>query len=414
MDRLPLWLAWKSLYRDRNSFDLSNGISLIGLILGVACLVIAMAVVSGFSVALQKSIVDVTGDVLVLSRSRQMLPWPELLQKVKKADSDVLEGSPFLFVEGLLAHKGKISGVAVQGIEENSVGRVLNLENRLVEGEFDLSQDHSGGDLIPALLGKQLVKSMGLKVGESFRVVFPIASQLGSGELKRRLGRFRLVGVLSLGKYDYDSRYIMAPLKSVQKLVRVKVGRDYTGLYTKLTSSSMAERVSKNLNKKLDHPYWTRRWQAVEHNLFEAIVLEKAVIFIVVFIMILAAALNMASSLYIRVIKKYSEVAIMKSMGLSADRVLSVFRWQGIIIGVFGSLCGIVLGVLFCFIFEVFVSRTGFLPQDVYRLSEFSPIMKTLDLVLIFSATTLVCFIATLAPAYRGSRLKPVEGLRYE
>ena len=422
MDRLSFWLACKSLYLDRQ-FDLSRKISFVSLVLGVASLVTAMAVVSGFFTALQKSIVDVTGDVLVLSRSTPVMTWTKLLDKAKETNKDVVEGSPFLFVEGLLAHKGKLSGVAVQGVDPSSVHKVLGLKNRLIEGCFDLeikdTKDvkplhESSQTLIPALLGKKLAEKIGVNVGETFFIVFPVASGTDSGELKKEIGKFQLKGILSLGKYDYDSRYVITSLEALQNLAKIKLKRDYTGLYVKLTSSSLAQEVALDMNQKMPYPYWVRDWQSVEQNLFEAINLEKAVIFVVVFVMILAAALNVACSLYIHVIKKYAEISILKSMGLSSNQVLCIFSWQGIVIGFVGSLCGLVLGLFFCWCFHFLVSQTGLLPQDVYRLSEFSPVIKFTDVIVIFCMTTLTCFLATLAPAFRGARLKPVEGLRYE
>ncbi len=323
----------------------------------------------------------------------------------------MVSSSRFVFIEAVVAHQGKISGILIQGVDTERVNQVLNFKGRVVEGSEDLT--NSNHNPVPlALLGKGLATKMGLKVGDHFRVVVPVADAVDPSKFQRRVGEFQVQGVLDLGKYEWNERFILSDLKAAQDLA--SIGDRYSGLLLRFQNVDYARTAAFHLSGVLGAPYWVRDWRESNENLFEAVSVERPGIFFVVLIITFVAAFNVSATLFVNVVRRFKDIAILKTVGLSQKDIVKIFALQGLFLGGIGIFFGFLLGFILCGLFAFAQSRLGLVAGEVYRLDSIELNIRWIDSLAICAATLLICFVATLAPARRGGRLNPVEGLRNE
>lgn len=409
MNKSLAWISWRLLMSRKTLFGGSAPLSLMGLILGVAALVASMAVMSGFESTLKNAMADVSGHAQVVKRSRFPDDWKELEDRIRKAEPTLVDSSRFVFIEAVLAHQGKISGILIQGVDTERVNKVLNFKGRVVSGSEDLSQV---SEVPLALVGKGLATKMDLKVGDRFRVVVPIADAVDPSKFQRRVGEFQVQGILDLGKYEWNERFILSDLKAAQTVA--DIGDRYSGLLLRFQDVDHARTAAFNLSQVLGSPYWVRDWRDSNENLFEAVQVERPGIFLVVLIITLVAAFNISATLFVNVVRRYKDIAILKTVGLSRTDIIKIFAFQGLFLGGIGIFFGFLLGFILCGLFAFAQSRLGLIAGEVYRLDSIELNIRLVDSLAICVATLVICFIATLAPARRGGKLSPVEGLRNE
>ncbi len=376
------------------------------LVIGVASLVVAMAVVSGYETSLRKSVIDAVGHVLLYKNDQGHFKSNEIETHISNLGYSIKGKTPFYVVEGLVARKGKVRGVVIEGIDTESVHDVLNIKNKVTEGEFNLE----GLKQPLALVGQGIAKEFDLKVGDRFPIVVP-QLQSKSVQVRPKLKMFKVAGVTALGRHDYDSRYIMVNIKVAQSFTFKK--EQITGWRLRLESSDFAIPMVDKIHSQLDD-YSARSWWDVNANLFEAIKYEKPIIFLVILIIVLAAAFNITSSLFISVMKETKDIAILKAMGATKESILRIYTYKGLFIGFIGSLCGIGVGLLACRILTSVNNKFGLLPSKVYKITELQLELRFFDLAIVLLASLLVCYMATFFPAKKASRKAIVEGLRYE
>ena len=376
---------------------------------GVACLTVAMAVVSGYEVTLKTAIIDVFGHVQLVRRGEKSQNVEAILSTVKEIAPEAETFTPFVDIEGLVAGGGKLSGVRIQGIDSKTVDQVLEIRKRVIRGAFDF-QTKNG--MPSALVGKALAKKFNLEVGKPFKVVIPVISRSDSTSFSPRVQNYVLTGVLDLGKADYDERAIIIDLRAAQQFAGI--GENFTGIRIKLNDASKAPEVASRLTQKLGPQYWTMDWTEVNKNLFEAVKIERIAIFFVILIMVVAACFNIASGLFVSVLQRYADISILRAMGFSKSDVARVFIYQGLFFGVVGTIAGLILGILLGVLFVVAQRYVVLLPVEAYRLDHVGIDIRPLDAAAIVVAATLICLLSTLIPARRGAELDPVEGLRYE
>ncbi len=382
--------------------------SFVGLVLGVASLVVSMAVMSGFESTLQKAMSDVTGHVQIIKRSRVLDNWHELEDRIRMIEPRLQSSTRFVFVEALMAKNGELSTILIQGVDHDRIHDVLNLGTRMIAGTETLGLDEKG---VPQVfLGKGLAKKMQVNVGDEIKVVVPIADALDSSQFKRNIATFKVSAIMDLGKYDWNEKFIVADLESAQKVAMI--GDRYTGLLLKFDDINYARKASFNLSQTLGAPYWVRDWRDSNENLFEAVQMERIVIFFVVLVIVLVAAFNIASTLFVSVVQRYPDIAILKTVGMTESSVLKLFSIQGLMVGVCGLFLGTVLGFILSVIFGWIQGSLSLVSGSVYKIDGIDVQIRFVDLSAVWIATLIICFIATLAPARRGSMLNPVEGLR--
>lgn len=403
-----LWIGRRWLGIRRRSIGTPAFLSLLGLIVGVASLVVAMAVVSGYQSTLKRTVVDIVGHLLVMKRGAS-LTMDDFDRDIKPLVPEVVAATPFLYLEAVVAHGGQISGVVIEGVDLGSVHDVLNLKSRLLSGRLDFEPD---GERPAAWIGKGLANKYNLKLGDVFKVVLPVNADFEASTFRPRMTEFVVRGVLNLGRQDFDSRYVLTDLKAAQILGQV--GDRVSGFRIKLTSSDLAEAAVIRISNQFGYQYVARDWHDVNHNLFEAAGLEKIVIFFVLLVLIIAAAFNVSSTLYVGVVKRYHDISLLRTLGATRKNIARVFLLQGLGLGVVGSFLGIILGLGLCGLFMWGQENLGLISSEVYKLDHIDVEFRISDFVLIIGTCLTICLGFSLAPARRGAKLSPVEGLRYE
>ncbi|MCM2280648.1 MAG: ABC transporter permease [Bdellovibrionaceae bacterium] len=405
-----LWLTFRFVTSGRRLLSLASVLSLVGMTIGVACLTVAMSVVAGFEDTLTRSVQDVYGHILVLRRqSRGVESVESFYEQVKKIVPEAVAYTPVLDVKALIAHNQKITYVSVQGVENETVQTVLNIVPRVVRGSFDLKAQ---AGIPAALIGKGIARKFELKPGDRFKVVVPKPLREDSTGFAPSVREFVVTGVLDLGKNDYDEHVVVTDLAAAQDIAQVKGG--ISGLRLKLTDPQLAKGAAIALESRLGPGYFAASWYDVNENLFEAIRYERPVLFVVLLVMIIAASFNISSNLFVSVLRKYSDISILRAMGFGRRDVMKVFTMHGVILGAIGTFAGIILGLVLSGIFVWAQSHWVLMPGDVYKLDHVGVVFRWQDLAAVVAASLLVSFVSTWMPAFRGSRLDPVEGLRYE
>ncbi len=402
------WITLRFILSRKQALSLPSILSLVGMSVGVACLTAAMGVVSGFEATLAKTITDVYGHVLVINRASSPQNIESIVDRIQKAAPEVETYTPFINIEGVIAHNSELSGIVLQGLDPGTVDKVLNLKSRVIRGTFDLEKD---GELPKALIGKGLEKRFKIKVGETFQVVLPSPNSTSSN-FSPRVQKFILSGVLDLGKNEYDERFIVTSLKSAQTFLGV--GDAFSGIRIKLSDRDLAPSVSLKLAQELGNSYWINDWTEVNKNLFEAVQLERIVIFFIILVMVVAAAFNISSQLFVGVLQRFSDISILKAIGATPRDIRVIFTLNGLFFGFVGTVLGIILGFILCGIFLLIQKYFVVMPVDVYKLDSIGVDIRFVDLAAIIGSAMFVCLVSSLMPAIRGSKLNPVEGLRYE
>ena len=403
------WLVKRFVLTDRRLLTPPAMMSVIGMALGVASLSVAMGVVAGFELTLKTAIIDVFGDVMVVSKGSKEQYVEPMIQKIKAIAPEAELFTPFVTLEGIVVASGKLSGVIIQGFDPKTVEKVLNIRSRIVTGEFSLGEENG----VPrALVGKALAKRYGLKIGEPFKIVLPTPSRSNSADFSPKVMTFVLKGVLDLGKIEFDERYVVTDLKSAQDFAGF--GENFSGLRLKLRDSGAAIDVSRRLQAELGPSFWTKAWPEVESNLFRAVSFERIAIFIVILTMVVVASFNIASNLFVSVLKRTSDIAILRALGFTQNDVKRIFVMHGMMIGALGASAGVTLGLLLCWGFVEIQKYVVIMPAETYKVDHVGVDIRPFEIIGIVVASLLICFMSTYWPARKGSQLDPVEGLRYE
>lgn len=404
---LYFWILWHYAKSGRRFFDLHTVLTILGVAVGVAVLVVSMSAFSGFETGLKSALKNITGEVSLYKRGGYVTDVEGLMDQLGPLRDDTSSQSSFLNQQSMVAHKGQIRMILLQGVEVDTVDDIVQLSSRLVEGELDWS---SKGEIPASFIGKELAQQLGLKVGDKVTVIIPKGGSADTA-LSTKATSFVIRGVLDLGKYEYNSRFLFTQLKALQGLLKTK---GVTGLRFRLKEEGLSQEWATQAQELLGWGFIVRDWQMMNHNFLSAIEYEKKIIFFVVLILVFAACFNVANTLFVSVLKRYRDISLLKTLGATSLDVLSLFCWHGLIIGGLGLFGGLGLGLAINRAFDEVQKHYPILPSDVYQLSSIATELRTGDALMITGATLIICFFSTLLPAFKGGKLSPVEGLKYE
>lgn len=404
------WILRRYIKTWRQFFDISILLTIVGVALGVAVLVVAMSAFSGFETTLKTALIEVFGHVAIYKRGDLRIENAKSLrEKIKKHYKDVASDMAFLNQESLVSSKGKISAVLLNGIESQKANHVLNIEARLHEGKADWSEKKG---LPAAFLGKDLAKKLALKSGDTMTIIFPRASKISVSDLNPIIQKFFVAGTLDLGKYEFNSRFIFADLPVVQAVLNTKA---ISGIRYRLKNPEKAEEWARAVQEDLGWNHFAVvDWGQNHRNYLSAIGYEKYVMFFIVLIILITACVNVTTSLFVLVLKKYRDISLFRTLGASPIMIVTLFCVHGLFMGVVGLVAGLFLGFGFCYFFELIQKIFPLMPSDIYRISFIATEFRSQDLILISVSTLVICFLSTLIPAIRGALLSPIEGLKYE
>ncbi|MCD6152302.1 MAG: lipoprotein-releasing ABC transporter permease subunit [Syntrophobacterales bacterium] len=392
-------------------------ISIAGIFLGVAALIIVLAVMNGFETDLRNKILGVTSHIVLMKYSGQMEDYENVMKKAETIDG-VAASTPFVYGQAMLKSQDGATGVVLRGISTDSVLKVINI-GKFVEGSIQaLSEKKNGTGGLPGIvIGKELSKNLGLFLNDKVDVLSPMGIPTPMG-IVPRIKKFIVVGIFESGFYEYDSSLAFLSLSECQNFLNMK--RNVTGVEIRVNDIYKAGDIAERIEKKLGYPYWARNWMQMNKNLFAALRLEKRVMFIILSLIVLVAAFNIITTLIMVVMEKTKDIAILKAMGATSKSIMKIFMLQGIIIGAIGTVLGCIGGVVVALNVEklsLFIENLfGFkiLPGDVYYLSELPSRINYSDVSIIVLATMLICFLATIYPSWKASKFDPAETLRYE
>jgi lipoprotein-releasing system permease protein len=399
-------------------------LSIAGIFLGVAALIIVLAVMNGFENDLRNKILGINSHIVLMKYSGTMNDHQKVMNEIADVDG-VVASTPFIYSQAMLKNGGHTSGVILRGMSVDNAFKVINL-GKMQEGNIHyLSEKHRSTlnlskdtSMLPGIVvGKELAKNMGLFLFETVNIISPMGVSTPMGMVPK-MKTFVVVGVFDSGFYEYDSTLAYISLKDCQEFLNL--GEQVTGLEIKVNDIYKANLIAKAIEKKLGFPFWGRHWMEMNKNLFSALKLEKRVMFIILSLIVLVAAFNIICTLIMIVMEKNKDIAILKSMGATSKSIMKIFIYQGITIGAIGTLLGCIGGLAVAFNLEklsVFIENLfGFkiLPGDVYYLNQLPSQVNYSDVLIIIIGTMLICFLSTIYPSRRASKLDPSESLRYE
>ncbi len=399
-------------------------ISIVGIFLGVAALIIVLAVMNGFETDLREKILGINSHIVLMEYSGTMKDYGKVMRDVSGIEG-VTASTPFIYSQAMLKNGDNVSGVVLRGLSTDDAMKVINL-GKIVQGRLlDLSLakrpplpiDESLRKLPGIVVGKELAKHLGVFLHEPVFVVSPLGTSTPMGMVPR-MKKFLIVGIFDSGFYEYDSTLAYLSLADCQEFLNM--GDRVTGVEIRVSDTDRADVIAKKIEKKLGFPYWARHWMEMNKNLFSALKLEKRVMFIILSLIVIVAAFNIITTLIMVVMEKNRDIAILKSLGATSRGIMKIFVLQGLIIGTIGTMLGTAAGLAVALNLSrvsVWIENLfGFkiLPSDVYYLSTLPSKVHYGDVAIIVIGTLLISFLSTIYPSWRASRLDPSEALRYE
>ena len=396
----------------RNGFiSFISGVSMLGIGLGVAALIVVLSVMNGFQKEVRDRMLGVLAHIEVLEPFGQSLPAPELTLQQALAHPDVLAAAPFVAAQGLLARGEDMKGALIRGIDpalEPQVSDIFASQSTafasLRPGEFGV------------VLGAALARSMGVSTGDALTLIAP-SGQLTPAGLVPRLRQMIVVGLFDSGHFEYDAALAFVHIEDAQRIFRQE---GPTGVRLRLKDLHQARTVAVELSGQLTGDLWIREWTQQNRTWFAAVQLEKRMMFIILTLIVAVAAFNLVSTLVMTVTDKRADIAILRTLGASPSSIMAIFMLQGALVGVLGTLGGLGLGLLVAFNIDVIVPAieslvgASFLPQDIYLISTMPSDPQWADITPITVIALILAFVATLYPSWRASRIQPAEALRYE
>ncbi len=382
-------------------------ISVMGVGLGVASLIVVLGVMNGFSQDLRDKILGVNAH-LIIGGIGGNLKEPERAMESISGLAGVEGVTPFIYSEVMLSTEYGVKGVVLRGLDPSTAVKVLSIERDMVAG--DLGGLSAPGGPPRIVVGDELASRLGLRVGSLVNLLSPSGSRSAAG-FTPKVKIFRVAGVFRTGMYEYDSSLGYVALDAARDLLGYSADA-VTGLEVRLTDVDAAPEVAKSVRGLLEGEAYVRTWMDMNENLFAALKLEKTAMFIILALIVLVGSFSIITTLVMLVMEKTKDIAILMSMGASAKNIRNIFMLQGTIIGAVGTALGFALGIPA----SLLLKRYQFieLPRDVYSLDHLPVLLEWQDLMLIGVAAFALCFLATLYPARQASRLQPAEALRYE
>ncbi len=393
----------KSRKRHR-SVSLNTIISTGSVALGVMALIIVLSVMSGFHEDLQRKILGTKSHIITLSYEGKIHSYKPLIKKIKELPH-VISSSPFVSGQVMVSHGERAQGVFLRGIIPALEKTTTDIDRHMKHGELE-SLSHTDRGII---VGRELASNLGVILHDEVNILSPVG-EIGPLGMIPKTRRFRIVGIFEIGMYEFDSSLAIISMKSAQDFF--DLGDTALGIEIRIDDIYKAGSVRDHIQKSLGFPYYARDWMQMNKNLFSALKLEKLAMFVILTLIILVAAFNIISTLIMNVIEKEGEIAILKTMGSTNKGIMSIFMFQGFLVGLLGTMMGIIGGLIACYLLHTY--KLIKLPADVYYLSHLPVKIDLSDLVLVSLSAITISFLSTIYPAYQAARLNPIEPLRFE
>ncbi len=406
-----LFIAARHLHaRSRYAFiPIITLISVAGVFLGVASLIIVLAVMNGFEQEVKSRIIGTHAHVILLKYGNEPIePTAELLEKVATTPG-VVASSPFVYTKAMIQVDDEQDGLVIKGIDPAGEKSVSDLLNRVYPENATLEWE--GGGIPPVLLGTDLALDLGAIAGETVVLAsFQNTARNPFGAVPK-MRRFRVAGTFDSGMYEYNSSLALLPIDAAQQFL--DLGNKVTGISVRVADAYEAPEIATRILARVGNPpYRTNNWIHLNRTLFSWMETEKRVMFVILTLVVLVAAFNIASTLIMVVMEKTREIGVLKSMGASLRAILSIFVIEGVAIGGIGTALGCAGGYLACWLIDRYQIIP--LPADIYFIDSLPIQVEVMDIVQVAGAAMIISLLATIYPAWKASRLEPVHAIRYE
>ena len=397
----------------RNGFiSFISGVSMLGIALGVAALIIVLSVMNGFQKEVQDRMLGVISHIEIFAPNGAALPDPARTMAEARRNPQVIGAATFISSQALLARGDDMKGTMVRGIDPAHESEVTELAGalkdtalkRLVSGEFGI------------VLGGELARAMGAREGDKVTLIAP-GGQVTPAGVVPRLKQMTVVGTFESGHYEYDSALVMMHQDDAARIFRLE---GPTGVRLRLKDLHKSREVTQQLAQSLTGDLLIRDWTRQNKTWFAAVELEKRMMFIILTLIVAVAAFNLVSTLVMTVTDKRADIAILRTLGASPRSIMAIFVVQGAAVGVIGTLLGLLFGLGVAFNIDVIVPfiegvlHTSFLPREIYLISRMPSDPQSGDILPIAIISLILSFVATIYPSWRASRVNPAEALRYE
>ena len=385
---------------------------MLGIALGVAALITVLSVMNGFQKELRTRILGVASHVQITGADNTLANWPKVAAEAK-AQKNVIATAPFVMAQGMFSFDGAVQGAIIRGITPELEEKVADIGVNMKSGKLS---DLKAGEF-NIVLGSELARSLHAFPGDKVVLIAP-QGQVTPAGIVPRLKQFKLVGTFESGYFEFDNGLALIHLADAQKLYRMN--DKVSGVRLKLDDLFAAPKVSRELTQMISADAYISDWTRSHANFFKAIDIEKRVMFVILFLIVAVAAFNIVSTLVMVVTDKQSDIAILRTLGAAPRSIMQIFMVQGSLIGIFGTLIGVVGGVLLAKNIDVVVPflervfHVTFIDKSVYQIGELPSELLWPDVGLIALVSFVLTLLATLYPSYTAARIKPAEALRYE
>lgn len=404
--KLELRIALRYLQSKKKDAFISivSLLSLIGIMLGVAALIVVMSVMNGYRIELTKKLKGFNSDVIVKNFDNDITNYPVIVQEIGKL-KEVISVLPVISEQSLVLNNDRATGAIVKAINDNDIHRYSFLEGK----KFSKSNS--------IILGSRLARILGVKPGDKIKLVSTHFDTTIIGAMPR-IKDFYVDSLFTSGLSEYDSNYVIMPLLAGQKLFDLKDAVNTIEVF--LMDKEDSEKASLAISNELAHRYQVYDWKRLNQSLFNALKTERVVMFIILTFIIIVAAFNIISSLTMLVINKSKEIAILRTIGFSKSAIMRIFLFSGMILGVFGTVLGMILGLAFAGNINKIkdalssISGTELFDPLIYYLEVLPASVALYDVMIVVFISLTVSFFATLYPSYKASRMSPAEGLKNE
>ena len=397
----------------RNGFiSFISGVSMLGIALGVAALIIVLSVMNGFQKEVRDRMLGVVSHIEVYAADGAPVPdLPQVLARIRQHPA-VAGAAPFITAQALLARGEDMKGVLLRGIDPALEPQVSDLSSEAQAAVLQRLQPGTFG-VVP---GRDLALALGVLPGDPVTLISP-SGQVTPAGVMPRMKQLAVLGQFVSGHYEYDSTLALMHMDDAARIFRLE---GPTGIRVKLRDLHAAREVARELQLQLGSGFYVRDWTQQNRTWFAAVQVEKRMMFIILTLIVAVAAFNLVSTLVMTVTDKRADIAILRTLGASPRSIMGIFVVQGATSGVIGTLTGLLLGLLVAFNIDVIVPAiehlmgVSFLPRDIYLISRMPSEPQSADIVPITVISLILALVATLYPSWRASRVNPAEALRYE
>lgn len=400
------FVALRYLTRRKGLFAIiTTLIGVAGVSVGVAALITTLSVMNGFQSDIKTKVIGAQSHILVFGRMPAST-YPEQIRKIEQIPS-VEAAAPHIYGQAILSYDGQSVGLVVRGLDPEQEKKINSLSRSLTEGSF-APKDWAADSPAPLVLGTELAAGLGADVGDDVVLISPQSISTSAGMFPK-MKKFRVSGLLRTGYYEFDNTIAYAGLADASDFLGLKGG--VTGVAVKLHDLNKAEQAAQQIREAIGLGYSVRTFAQLNSTLYAALKLEKAVMFIILFLIIIVASLNIAGNLILLGTEKLRDIGLMRAMGASPKMIRKVFMWEAMVIATLGICLGIALACLLCWIIATF--NIVELPGDIYYLTKVPVRMEWSDILAVVGGSYFICFFAGLYPAAKASRVNPTDAIRY-